>query len=288
MVGSQTENLESGQNINGSLNMPIDTIRSKCPSIKMETIDCVLSPASPASPPSSAAQLAQINSVAGNYRAASLLYLGVMELPQLTSITTGRQFPLNSNSNSNTTPCTVDDYLVEQHESITSCVNDNADHTFTTQLNNSENSMQSSAIVSQQSTAATTSTTNFDDVIYSSYDDESETNCNITMILHDEDISHFEEVIEEVGSDEEDDHMSILSPIPTNYPSPGYGSCYMSNGDLKSPISTYTDRDSAYDSVTGSPPPAICSMYGMNHIDEDHPYDELWHDSFSELFPSLA
>lgn len=126
------------------------------------------------------------------------------------------------------------------------------------------------------------------DHMYGTYDEES----NCITILRDEDISNFEEVIEEVVCSDDDDEylsqVSMLSPIPTNYPSPGYGSYYGTGADVKSPISTYTDRDSAYDSLMGSPPPPDHLLTASSPTHDEFHFDELWHDSFSELFPSLA
>lgn len=128
---------------------------------------------------------------------------------------------------------------------------------------------------------------NIDETLYGTYDEEN--NC-ITIVLPDEDISNFEEVIEEVHCNDEDDEylsqVSILSPIPTNYPSPGYSSYCGNSNDIKSPASS-SDRDSAYDSLMGSPPGASITSSHTDYEDEYH-YSELWPDSFSELFPSLA
>lgn len=125
-----------------------------------------------------------------------------------------------------------------------------------------------------------------DETLYGTYDEEN--NC-ITVVLPDDDISHFEEVIEEtVCTDEDDEYLSqvsVLSPIPTNCPSPGYSSYYCGNSDdMKSPVS---DPDSAYDSVLDSPPGRSISS-SLNYGDDDFQYTHVWPDSFSELFPSLA
>ncbi|XP_055317265.1 LOW QUALITY PROTEIN: uncharacterized protein LOC129576342 [Sitodiplosis mosellana] len=117
----------------------------------------------------------------------------------------------------------------------------------------------------------------------------------ITVILPDEDISNFEEVIEEMNqNDEEDDcmsHLSALSPIPSNAnydASPGGYS--LNSGDDAAAVS---DHDSAYDSVVNSPPGKISSAWSttssVNCIDDDYRYYDYWpQDSFSVLFPSLA
>lgn len=119
-----------------------------------------------------------------------------------------------------------------------------------------------------------------DEMLYGTYDEEN--NC-ITIVLPDEDISNFEEVIEEtMCSDEDDEYISIASPMPKN-------SIYRFNtqeNDVKSPVSTMTDRDSAYESFMGSSPGR--SVKSITELDDDFYYDGMWSDSFSELFPSLA
>lgn len=135
-------------------------------------------------------------------------------------------------------------------------------------------------------TSKSANTSGIDETLYGTYDEEN--NC-ITVVLPDDDISHFEEVIEEVVCNDDDDEylsqVSVLSPIPTNCPSPGYSSYYCGNSnDMKSPVS---DRDSAYDSVLDSPPGRSISS-SMNYGDDDFHYTDVWPDSFSELFPSLA
>lgn len=119
----------------------------------------------------------------------------------------------------------------------------------------------------------------------------------ITVILPDEDISNFEEVIEEINqNDEEDDcmsHVSVLSPIPSNANYDASPSGYsLNSGDDPATIS---DHDSAYDSVVNSPPGKMSSSWSttssssVNCIDDDYRYYDYWpHDSFSVLFPSLA
>lgn len=118
-----------------------------------------------------------------------------------------------------------------------------------------------------------------DDTLYGTYDEEN--NC-ITIVLPDEDISNFEEVIEEaICSDEDDEYISITSPNSNNI------LCLTKqDNEVKSPYSTMTDRDSAYDSLIGSPPPQ--SIKSHTELDDDFYYDGMWSDSFSELFPSLA
>jgi len=139
-----------------------------------------------------------------------------------------------------------------------------------------------------RSTNTHQTTNNTDRPLYGTYDKE---NHLITVTLPDEDISNFEEVIEEiVCNDDEDEYLSqvsTLSPInQMNYPSPGYASdC--SNGTnsnfLKSPAS---DHDSAYDSIINSPPGQISSALSTTSslacMDDDLHFD-CWPDSFSVL-----
>lgn len=265
LVGSQTEHMESSKDINGSLNTPIK--RPKY-TIKEEPIDCVLPPA-PIPATIANSPLSNINDTINTFN--DTLLSSPAQQQQFIDVFEHQQ-------------------LIESPDSPSVYTN-----TFAPNSNgdNSMSPMSTTATTLITTTTATpptstTPTNNFIDDLYESYDEE--TNC-ITMTLPDEDISNFEEVIEEVVCSDEDDEylsqVSMLSPIATNYPSPGYSS-YYAGGDIKSPISTYTDRDSAYDSLMGSPSGghllSICPS-----SDDEHPYtDELWHDSFSELFPSLA
>lgn len=149
-----------------------------------------------------------------------------------------------------------------------------------------------------------TSTENEEFLYEATYDDEGNL---ITVILPDEDISHFEEVIEEqqtsaatatataatntiVHDDDEyispDSNVSALSPITSiNYASPGYN-----YGD--DPTGSTSDHDSAYDSVINSPPGKLSSSWSTTSsmvIDDDYQCYDYWpQDSFSVLFPSLA
>lgn len=127
-------------------------------------------------------------------------------------------------------------------------------------------------------------------VIYeTTYDDDGNL---IAVILSDEDISNFEEVIEDTTNQEEEDecmsHASALSPIPSaNYASPGYS--VLSADDP----ATASDHDSAYDSAINSPPGKISSAWSttssVNCMDDDDQYYDYWaQDSLSMLFPSLA
>lgn len=114
----------------------------------------------------------------------------------------------------------------------------------------------------------------------------------ITVILPDEDISNFEEVIEEVSVNGDDDecmsHVSALSPIPSAY--------YASPKSLNSSddLAVVSDHDSAYDSGISSPPGKLSSAWSttssVNYLDDDYQCGgDYWsQDSFSVLFPSLA
>lgn len=114
----------------------------------------------------------------------------------------------------------------------------------------------------------------------------------ITVILPDEDICNFEEVIEEVSVNGDDDecmsHLSALSPIPS--------ACYASPNSLNSSddLAVVSDHDSAYDSGISSPPGKLSSAWSttssVNYLDDDYPCGgDYWsQDSFSVLFPSLA
>lgn len=119
-----------------------------------------------------------------------------------------------------------------------------------------------------------------DETLYGTYDEEN--NC-ITVVLSDEDISNFEEVIEETTcSDEDDEYISISSPHAVK------NSIYCFNhqeNDAKSPVSTMTDRDSAYESFVGSSPDR--SFRSLNDLNDYFYSDGMCYDSFSELFPSL-
>lgn len=119
------------------------------------------------------------------------------------------------------------------------------------------------------------------ETLYGTYDMKTH---SITIELPDENIS-ISEAVEEIvycdgSTDNEDDDMSevtLLSPIPNNYPSPGY---YSSNeiSDTKS-TSLHSISESGYESL-GSP---ISTTNDMSHMWND----ECWNDSFTELFPSL-
>lgn len=115
------------------------------------------------------------------------------------------------------------------------------------------------------------------DMLYGTYD---ETNHCLTVVLPDDEISHFEEVIEEVDFDDEDEFTSaesLLSPIP----SPEGSTFYAGIGnEPKSPLSV-SDRDSAYESISGFSP--VRSMY-MSFSDDELMYN----DQLVELFPSLV
>jgi len=120
------------------------------------------------------------------------------------------------------------------------------------------------------------------------YDDDGNI---ITVILPDEDISNFEEVIEEISNHGEEDeymsHVSALSPIPSAcYASPGSSL----NGSHSDDPATASDHDSAYDSVINSPPGKLPSSWSSpTSMDDDYQCGDYWsQDSFSVLFPSLA
>lgn len=138
-----------------------------------------------------------------------------------------------------------------------------------------------------------------DEFLYeATYDDEGNL---ITVILPDEDISHFEEVIEEqpasnaTAAREDDDEyispdsVSALSPITSiNYASPVY-----SLRSVDDPTGgSASDHDSAYDSIINSPPGKLSSSWSTTSsmaIDDDYQCYDYWpQDSFSVLFPSLA
>lgn len=149
-------------------------------------------------------------------------------------------------------------------------------------LTKKSNSLNKSISIAKTSNNACLDT---DKMLYGTYDEEN--NC-ITVMLPEEDISNYEEVIEEiVCNDEDDEYLSqipALSPIPTNYPSPGYSSYSGQSYHMKSPLS---DRDSAYDSMLGSPLGRSAAS-SIHYSDDDFHYTDNWPDSFSELFPSLA
>lgn len=156
------------------------------------------------------------------------------------------------------------------------------------QNNNNSCSNNDNSELFQAKPTKTTNNDEIDKTLYGTYDEEN--NC-ITVVLPDEDISNFEEVIEEIVCNEEEDEylsqVSALSPIPSNYPSPGNSSyCGTSDDVIKSPISI-SDRDSAYDSLLDSPHGRSLTS-SVHYTEDDYHYSDIWPDSFSELFPSLA
>ncbi|XP_031622318.1 LOW QUALITY PROTEIN: uncharacterized protein LOC116340162 [Contarinia nasturtii] len=257
MVGTQTENMESSEDTHGSLNTPIHK-PSMVRTIKQEIIDSMTSDDDQLYVPTAP--------IAPENQLQSIQHMHFDHTQFNHSEEMFDNINHNSSNNTNTTTTT------------TSHTNDTTDKSMI--LYQNDNNV---TITDEYDTLYETTT----------YDDEGN---QITIILPDEDISNFEEVIEEVpqNEDEDDDeimsHVSVLSPIPSiNYASPGG---YSHNSSIDDPTAG-SDHDSAYDSVINSPPATKLSSSWS--IDDDYVYfnnsnnNNYWpQDSFSELFPTLA
>lgn len=133
---------------------------------------------------------------------------------------------------------------------------------------------------------STVTPTNDSETLYGTYDESSY--C-ITVVLPNENIPICEAVEEIVSS--EDEHISdvsLLSPIQNDYPpSPEYSLCNSSLDvvDVKSPLSICSNNESGYESIP-SPLPPSTDINGDDICDLQLD-DELWNNSFTELFPSL-
>lgn len=250
MVGSKTENMESGQNTNGSISMRT-TNRPTVDSIKKEILDGL--PTTDDDLYVSAAPIAPTNQM------QFMQSMPSMHFDHTQFNHSEQMFDIDYNSNTN--------------------------NTATINLSNIDKSMifrQSSG----NKTADINNNNNNDTLYETTFDSEGNT---ITVILPDEDISNFEEVIEEIGEEEDEfmSHVSALSPIP----SAGYKSPDSLNGSEDAAI--VSDHDSAYDSAINSPPGKLSSDWSttssVNYIDDDYQCGDYWsQDSFSVLFPSLA
>lgn len=123
--------------------------------------------------------------------------------------------------------------------------------------------------------------------LYGTYDEK--TNC-ITIVLPDENIQ-LDEAVEEVQYSPSSSSVSLISPIPDSYlddvsnvvcpvsPAHSTFSSNVSLADAKAP----TLADSGYESF-GSP---AASSIGSGDMEPIMDFDDMWNDSFSELFPSL-
>lgn len=252
VVGTKAKNVEPCNDVNGSLSTP--THQPKQP-IKQEIIDCML--------------------------ADDDLFFVAQTMPTLSapiaSTSQQEEYQPQISTTSNAT------------KAITPATLNNGNNTAATTAIISDCNTDKSMVLQKQIALAETVCKDNDKTLYGTYDEEN--NC-ITVILPEDDISNFEEVIEEIVCNDEDDEylsqVSALSPIPTNYPSPGYGSYCTNSNDVKSPSSSTSDHDSAYDSVLHSPPGKSWSTTSTaNCLDDDFQYD-YWPESMSVLFPSLA
>lgn len=247
VVGTQTENLESSENTNGSLNTPKHQPMSR--TIKQEIIDCI-----PSDDELYVSTTAPI---------APAIHMQSMQLPF-------DHTPFNHSSN---------EHIFDNNNNTTNKNNNNTITTNTNHICNTNKSM----ILCQ---SASDNSTDADTLYETTFDDEGHL---ITVILPDEDISNFEEVIEEMNhNDEEDDNMSHVSTLSANFDASPGGYSLTSGEDP-----TASDHDSAYDSVVNSPPGKMSSAWSttssINCIDDDYRYYDYWpQDSFSVLFPSLA
>lgn len=246
MVGSQTEELESGEDTNGSINTP--THQPTINAIKQEIIDCL--------PPDDELTYA---STALNAPANQ------MQIDSTHFNHSEQMFDIDNNKNNNNDSSIDTRATISQHICSTN----------------------KSMIFRQNGSDIRTSTliTDIEPLYETTYDEDG----NIITILPDEDISNFEEVIEEIQPNDEDDeymaHVSVLSPISAgNYASPGGYS--LNSADE---AATVSDHDSAYDSSINSPPGKLSSGWSPASSDDYRYYDYWPQDSFSvELFPSLA
>lgn len=111
------------------------------------------------------------------------------------------------------------------------------------------------------------------DTLYGTYDEK--THC-ITILVNGDDIAT-DEAVEEVYCEEDNTFETEVSTSPSNYSSSGCSSSQSLSDaivDAKSPISV-DSGDCGYESI-GSPLSYCSDM------------DELWNNSFNQLFPSLA
>lgn len=171
----------------------------------------------------------------------------------------------------------------EQMFDIDIDVDNQHNHTNTNTITTKHSCNTDKSMILRHSVSDTTD----NDLLYeTTYDDDGHM---ITVILPDEDISNFEEVIEDTTTThqtEDDDeymsHVSALSPIPS-----------VINASPEYSLHSTDDHDSAYDSSINSPPGKLPSAWSptssVNYIDDDYQCYDYWpQDSFSVLFPSLA
>lgn len=134
-----------------------------------------------------------------------------------------------------------------------------------------ENSMHNNSQDNENIIETNNDSIDVDNTVYGTYDEQK--HC-ITIISSNDEITNYDEIIEEVVSDDDGEY---LSPTIINKSKLST----IDDGFKKSPLSNY-ERDSAYDSVAdiSSPNHSISS--------DDFGWAEPWPEPFVELFPSLA